>query len=101
MFKTISAGLITTCVALSAAGEANAWSRYGTVSGPHGTAKVQAQGSCAGGSCTRAITRTGPYGETVSRSGSVACSGGYCTGSRTTTGPRGNTVNRSGSFHRY
>jgi hypothetical protein len=32
---------------------------------------VQASGSCANGSCSRSVTRTGPYGNTYTRQGTV------------------------------
>jgi hypothetical protein len=101
MTKTLTAGLLAGTFALLSVGQANAWTRDGSISGPRGTASVHANGGCTGGSCSRSINRTGPDGYSMSRSGSVSCDGGYCNGSRTTTGPRGNTVTRSGSFHRY
>lgn len=97
---------LTTLSALAAvlsfavATDANAWSRSGSVTGPRGTATVQGSGSCAGGACSRSVTRTGPYGYSVSRQGTVSCANGVCTGSRATTGPRGNTIYRQGSVSR-
>ncbi|MBP2561324.1 hypothetical protein J2T08_002240 [Neorhizobium galegae] len=101
MTKTLAACLLASTFALLSVGQANAWTRDGSVSGPRGTASVHANGNCASGSCSRSVTRTGPNGYSMSRNGSASCDGGTCTGSRTTTGPRGNTVTRSGSFHRY
>lgn len=101
MLKMMSAAAVTLCMVLATTGQANAFSRHGTVYGPHGTASVHAQGSCAGNACARSITRTGPQGATVSRNGAVSCGNGACTGSRTTTGPNGGSVSRSGSIQRY
>jgi hypothetical protein len=33
---------------------------------------MQASGSCAGGSCSRSVTRTGPNGNTYTRQGTVS-----------------------------
>jgi hypothetical protein len=33
---------------------------------------VQATGSCANGSCSRSVTRTGPAGNTYTRQGTVS-----------------------------
>jgi len=101
MFQSVSALVLASLLALSAAGEASAFSRQGTVTGPRGTASVHAQAGCAAGTCSRSITRTGPSGATLSRKGVVTCTDGSCSGSRTTTGPRGNIVTRSGSIQRY
>nr|WP_248310883.1 hypothetical protein [Bosea vaviloviae] len=86
---------------MTAASDASAWSRSGSASGWRGTASVGASGSCAGGSCSRSISRTGPYGYSTSRQGSASCAGGTCSGSRTTTGPAGNTATRQGTVSRY
>lgn len=101
MFKTISAGAFAALLALAAGSPAQAFSRQGSVSGPRGTATLHAEGGCSAGTCTRSITRTGPDGATLSRSGTASCADGHCTGSRTTTGPRGHSVTRSGTFQRY
>ena len=85
---------------LASVADANAWIRSGSVSGWRGTGSVSASGSCAGGSCSRSITRTGPYGYSMSRQGSASCAGGMCSGTRTTTGPRGNSVTRQRTFYR-
>jgi hypothetical protein len=95
---TLSA--VAAVVFFAAAQDANAWTRNGSATGWRGTATVNAAGSCAGGTCSRSVTRTGPYGNSMSRQGSVSCANGACTGSRTTTGPRGNTVYRQGSVSR-
>ncbi len=81
---------------------ANAWTRNGSVTTARGTYTGSASGSCAGGTCSRSASVTGPYGGTASRSGSVTRTGtnGYAY-SRTTTGPNGNSVTRSGSVTRY
>ncbi|MFC5442630.1 hypothetical protein [Rhizobium halophytocola] len=80
--------------------QANAWTRDAHVYGWRGTSSVHASGSCAGGSCSRAVTRTGPYGNTATRQGSVSCAYGSCTGTRTTTGPNGGSITRSGTVSR-
>ncbi|MBK5950806.1 hypothetical protein CH339_02440 [Rhodobium orientis] len=85
-----------------AAADANAWERHGTASGWRGTARVDAQGGCYNGTCSRNITRYGPYGGSMHRSGSVTCNPNTqsCTGHRTTTGPNGGTVTRHGTVYR-
>lgn len=88
---------LTGVLAASAVTDAFAWSRHGTVSGPRGTASVHAHGNCSGNSCSRSIRRTGPYGYSATRTGSVSCSGHSCSGSRTTTLPSGRTIHRSRS----
>lgn len=97
-FLTLAAGVAL--VTLAGAAEANAWTRSGSVTGWRGTGTVNAYGGCAGGSCSRSITRTGPYGYSTSRQGSASCAGGVCSGTRTTTGPRGNSVTRQGTIYR-
>lgn len=98
-FLTISA--LASLLSVAIVADANAWSRSRSASGWRGTASVNASGSCAGGACSRQVTRTGPYGNSVSRQGSVSCGGGTCTGSRTTTGPNGNSVTREGTASRW
>lgn len=100
MIKLLSAAAIATVLVSIAASDAQAWTRNGAVYGPRGISTFHAYGGCANGVCNRGITRTGPYGATMSRSGSASCSGGVCTGSRTTTGPRGNSVTRQGTITR-
>lgn len=47
--------------------------------------------------CSGSVTTTGPYGNTVTRSGDAYCADGTCTRSRSVTGPQGETatINRS------
>ncbi len=59
-------------LSLAAAADANAWTRSATSSGPRGTSNVTASGGCANGSCTRNVTRSGPAGNTYTRSGTVS-----------------------------
>lgn len=100
MIKHLALPALAILLSVAAAADAHAWERSGSVTGARGTATVHGSGSCAGGACSRQITRTGPTGYSMSRQGSVACAGGSCTGSRTTTGPRGNMVYRQGSISR-
>ena len=99
MNKLLATAAIVSAVSLFAV-EANAWTRSRAVVGPRGVSTFQGSGSCANGSCNRSVTRTGPYGGTMTRDGSVSYSGGSCTGTRTTTGPNGNTVTRQGTVTR-
>lgn len=87
---------------LAGIGEAAAWTRSGSVTTPRGTYTGAATGSCAGGTCSRAAVATGPYGGSVSRTGSVTRTApGSYSYQRTTTGPAGNSVTRSGAVSRY
>ena len=95
---TVSA--LAAALSFAAAMDANAWTRSGSATGWRGTATVSGSGSCANGTCSRNVTRTGPYGNSMSRQGAASCANGTCTGSRTTTGPRGNTIYRQGSVSR-
>lgn len=97
-FIMLAAGAATLTFATVA--DAHAWTRSGSAAGWRGTSSVTAQGGCGGGSCSRSITRTGPYGYSMSRQGSASCAGGVCSGTRTTTGPYGNSATRSGTFYR-
>jgi uncharacterized low-complexity protein len=67
--------LLTTAMigafSIAAAADASAWTRSATSTGPRGTSTVQATGSCANGSCSRNVTRTGPAGNTYTRTGTV------------------------------
>lgn len=101
MINHIAAAAVAGTFALTAAAEANAWSRDRSVSGANGTASMHSSGGCSGGSCSRDVTRTGPNGKTYSRSRTATCdqAGGSCSGSATTTGPNGNTVTRQGSVN--
>jgi hypothetical protein len=87
-------------LSLASIADASASSRNVTVYGPRGVITHSVSCSCAGGTCSRASTTTGPYGRTVSRQGSASCAGGTCTGNGTATGPRGGTVSYSGSVTR-
>lgn len=89
-------------VSVAAATEAAAWTRSTTVTTPRGTYAGSTSAGCAAGVCSRSATVTGPYGNSVSRSGSVARTGypSYMY-SRTTTGPYGRSVTRSGSVVVY
>jgi hypothetical protein len=92
-----SAALAGLLLAGSAA-DASAWTRHGTVTTPRGTYTVNAAGGCGGGVCSRTRTVTGPYGGTVTRSGSVVRTGpGQYSYQGQTTGPYGRTVTRSGT----
>ena len=84
------------------ASEAAAWTRSGTVITPRGTYAGSVSAGCAAGVCARTATVTGPHGNSVSRSGSVARTGypSYMY-SRTTTGSYGRSVTRSGSVVVY
>jgi hypothetical protein len=100
MAKLIAVSALAVALSVGAAADANAWTRTGSVTGARGTFSVQGSGSCANGTCSRSVTRTGPYGNSVTRQGTASCAGGVCAGSRTTTGPGGNTVYRQGSISR-
>ncbi len=88
-------------LALATVADASAYTRSGSVSGPRGVSTVNGSGSCSGGSCSRSVVRTGPAGNSYTRSGSASCSGGTCSGSATSTGPRGYSRTRQGSVSRY
>lgn len=77
--------------------EASAFQRSGTVSGPRGTGSYSASASCAGGTCSRSVGRTGAWGRSMSHSGSVTRTGNGYSYSGSTTGPNGGTRSRSGS----
>jgi hypothetical protein len=99
--KTIlAASSLAVALSFMATADANAWSRSKTVTGPRGTSTVTASGACANGVCSRQVTRTGPYGNSVSRQGSAQCAGGVCTTSSVTTGPYGGTRYRSSVIYR-
>ncbi|KQZ01197.1 hypothetical protein ASD45_10290 [Pseudolabrys sp. Root1462] len=81
---------------------ASAWTRSGTVTTPRGTYYGSASGGCAGGTCSRSASITGPNGRTVSRSGSITRTAPHSYSySRTTTGPQGRSVTRAGTVHVY
>lgn len=93
---------LTGIVSLATVSQAAAWTRTGTTTTPRGTYSSSGSGGCSGGTCSRSGTTTGPYGGSVSRSGSVTQTApGSYNYSRTTTGPYGNSVSRSGSVTRY
>lgn len=71
MKKFLLAFAMTGVLSIAAAADANAWTRYGTVTGPRGTSSVQATGGCAYGSCTRSVTRTGSAGNSYTRTRTV------------------------------
>ena len=96
MKKLIVMSALAVALSVAATADASAWTRNGTITGPRGTSTIQGSGSCANGTCSRAVTATGPNGNTVTRQGSATCAYGVCAGSRQTTGPRGNTVYRRG-----
>ena len=100
MTRFITLSALTAALIIGAAADANAWTRAGSVVGPRGMSSVQASANCANGTCSRSITRTGPYGNSVTRQATVSCGGGACTGSRQTTGPYGRTVYRQGTVTR-
>jgi hypothetical protein len=78
--------------------EASAWTRQGTVTTARGTYAVNGAGSCAGGTCSGTRTVTGPYGGTVTRSGTVTKTApGQYQYTGTVTGPYGGTATRSGT----
>lgn len=81
---------------------ASAWTRHGTVTTPRGTYYGSASGGCAGGTCSRSASVTGPDGRAVSRSGSITRTGPHrYSYSRTTTGPQGRSVTRAGTVRVY
>lgn len=85
-----------------AAAEASAWSRSGSVTTARGTYNVQGSGGCGYGSCSRSRTVTGPYGDSVTRQGTVTRTApGQAYYSGTVTGPYGGTVYRQGTITRY
>jgi len=78
--------------------DANAFQRYGTVSGARGTGSHSASAGCSGGTCSRSVSRTGAQGRTMSNSGSVTKTGtGQYSYGGSTTGPNGQTRDRSGN----
>jgi hypothetical protein len=50
--------------------------------------------------CSGSVTTTGPYGNTVTRSGDASCADGTCTRSRSVTGPQGETATFNRSISR-
>lgn len=72
MTKLFLSTLVIGALSVAAAADANAWTRAATANGPRGTSSVYATGGCANGSCTRNVTRTGPQGNTYTRTGTVS-----------------------------
>lgn len=101
MKKLAASALLGVAISAMTVADAYAWTRDAHVYGWRGSSSVHASGSCSNGSCSRDITRTGPYGNSVSRQGSASCSNGSCSGTRTTTGPNGGTVTRDGTVTRW
>ncbi len=100
-FPILSA-LLVGAFSLASISEAAAWTRSGTVTTRRGTYDGQFSGGCAGGTCSRSATITGPNGRTVSRTASITHSGPWTYNyTRTTTGPNGNSITRSGSVTAY
>jgi hypothetical protein len=62
---------VVAALSVAAVADASAWTRSATGSGPRGTSSVTATGGCANGSCSRNVTRTGPAGNTYTRTGTV------------------------------
>src|SRR5262245_25904826 len=92
-----SAALAGLLLAGSAA-DASAWTRQGTVTTWRGTYTVNAAGGCAGNVCSRARTVTGPYGGTVTRSGTVVRTGpGQFSYQGQLIGPNGGTITPPGT----
>jgi hypothetical protein len=98
--RLISAGLAALVLTGFAVENANAWTRSGSVATARGVYTFHGSGSCGNGTCSRSRSVTGPYGYSVSRSGSISRTGpGSYAYSRTTTGPYGGSVTRSGSIY--
>lgn len=96
--KALATAALAGLMVVGAAADASAWTRQGSVTTWRGTYAYQGSGGCAAGTCSRSRSVTGPYGGTVSRSGSVTRTApGQYSYSRTTTGPYGGSVTRSGS----
>jgi len=95
-------GFVAGTLGFAAVTEANAWTRNGSVTTARGTYTGQASGTCAGGTCTRTRSVTGPNGKTVTQSGSVTRTGPHrYRYTQTTTGPNGGSVTRSGRVVSY
>jgi len=72
MKKLFLTSAVIGALSVLAVADANAWTRSGTSTGPRGTSSVNVTGSCANGSCSRNATRTGPAGNTYTRTGTVS-----------------------------
>ena len=94
--------LIAAIASLAMVSEASAWSRNRSVSTSQGTAHFSASGSCAGGSCSRSATRTGPRGNSLSATSSATCNSASqsCSRSKTYTGSNGGSATVQGSVSR-
>ncbi|MGZ3282703.1 MAG: hypothetical protein ACXU9C_06245 [Xanthobacteraceae bacterium] len=102
MKLVFASATLAAVLSLATLSEANAWSRNGSFTTRRGTYYGSASGGCAGGTCSRSASITGPNGGTVSRTGSVSRVGPHTYDySRTTTGPNGNSVTRSGTVVAY
>jgi hypothetical protein len=102
MKRFIISASVAGLISLATISEAAAWSRSRSVTTWRGTYHSQASGGCSSGTCSRSRSVTGPYGGTVSRTGSITRTGpGSFSYTRTTTGPNGNSVTRTGSVDRY
>jgi hypothetical protein len=100
--KLVLATTALVAVLASGVSDAHAWVRSGSVTTWRGTYYGSAVGGCGSGTCSRSATVTGPYGGTVSRSGSISRVGPNTYAyTRTTTGPYGNSVTRSGTVVTY
>ena len=71
MKKFFLTSAVIGALSVAAVADANAWTRSASSTGPRGTSTLQASGSCANGSCTRNATRTGPAGNTYSRTSTI------------------------------
>jgi hypothetical protein len=72
MTRFLLSTLVIGALSVATAADANAWTRSATANGPRGTSSVTATGGCANGSCSRNVTRTGPAGNTYTRSGTIS-----------------------------
>jgi len=72
MTKFFLTSAVIGALSVAAAADASAWTRSATGTGPRGTSTVTATGGCANGSCSRNVTRTGPAGNTYTRTGTVS-----------------------------
>ena len=72
MKKLFLTSTVIGLLSVAAVADANAWTRSATSTGPRGTSTVQSTGGCANGSCTRSSVRTGPAGNTYSRTGTIS-----------------------------
>ena len=102
MKSILASASLAALLGVASISQANAWTRSGSVTTWRGTYYGSASGGCAAGTCSRSASITGPYGRTVSRTGSISRVGPHAYAySRTTTGPYGNSVTRSGAVVAY